>query len=220
LTGFQLAGGVNVAHDFKIPSFQVAGLGNGADKLTGLQMAGGINIITRDFMGVQTAILGNGTDKLSGLQMAGGINFANDFKTPSIQIAVLGNAVAGHDSQGLQVAGLANFGGITGIQVAGLANVVLGRSVVNTTKGLQLAGGINTHRGNFTGVQIAGLENGARNITGIQVAGIFNRADNMSGIQIGLINYCKRLKGIQIGVINIISETQAFPVLPIINASF
>ncbi|KAA8482914.1 hypothetical protein BDE36_1427 [Arcticibacter tournemirensis] len=71
---------------------------------------------------------------------------------------------------------------MTGLQASAVHNMVL-----DTAKGVQVAGFINHTEGPVRGIQVAGLHNYARKLQGIQI-GLVNMADTSEGASIGLVN--------------------------------
>jgi len=83
------------------------------------------------------------------------------------------------------------------------------------------AGAYNT--GHFTGLQLSGLGNYTVSGTGVQWAGLFNGAESFGGLQVAFVNYTKTLEGLQVGLINIITEGGdifGLPIFPIVNFDF
>lgn len=87
--------------------------------------------------------------------------------------------------------------------------------------------------GNFTGLQLGGVNTVGKEMKGAQFgvvnlintgvgfqAAAYNGAESFRGLQLGFVNYTKRLEGVQIGFVNIADNSQIYPVLPIVNFNF
>jgi len=81
-------------------------------------------------------------------------------------------------------------------------------------------GVVNMVKGDFSGMQLAGIYSDTKaNITGWQV-GMGNHAGYMKGLQLGFVNMADDMTGLQIGIVNIINSKTNWNVLPLINAKF
>ena len=105
-------------------------------------------------------------------------------------------------------------------------------SVSDTTSALQLNLIINQANEQFSGVQMAIINQSERsewlsigllNVTNERARGIqfgaVNSAMDMRGAQLGLVNYTELMTGIQLGIVNIIRESTV-KFFPIINFCF
>ncbi|MGJ7029885.1 carboxypeptidase-like regulatory domain-containing protein [Niabella hirudinis] len=147
----------------------------------------------------------------------------------SVQVGGLANIVGG-SVKGVQVGGLYNYAGdtVSGLQIGGLANA--DKSAVS---GLQIAGWYNETQA-FTGLQIAGIANNARNVQkGMQLAGLVNRTSVFQkGLQLsglvnitttmtqgtqvsGLVNRAKKMNGFQLGVVNLADTLRGVAIGPV-----
>lgn len=107
-------------------------------------------------------------------------------------------------------------GDFTGVRIPWFGFLAYNRVDGNFT-GIQL-GGVNHVKGNTTGVQL-GVINLTESAKGLQVGG-FNKSDYYKGLQLGLVNYADKLDGLQIGFVNIAGNSQVFEVLPLVNWNF
>ncbi len=176
--GFEVGGLANFESE-DVVGFQAAGLANAAlGSLTGFQTAGLVNSVGGDARFFQSAGLVNVSGGLLGGQTAGLGNLSLG-TTDGVQVGGLFNWSSG-EARGAQIAGLVNLAGrgMNGVQVAGVANwgtIVHGPqiSVVNISD-------------TVTGAQV-GVVNIARRVSGAQI-GVLNIAEDVDGMPLGLVS--------------------------------
>ncbi len=226
-------------------------------RITGLQLSlvnsDGGGDTTNQSVAIQFAAGWSNTQRMAGLELSGLANFGAEFK--GLQLSALHNLLEG-ESDALQITGIWNRqeGVLTGAQIAGAMNTAeqfrgvqisgLYNRIDNRlyaddadrfaspSCGLQLAGGVNTCSGSYTGVQLAGLgnlrcanEEAAKleaektHFTGLQAAGLYNYSPKVVGMQLGLVNRCYTLKGVQLGLLNMV-DGSPWKYMPVLNVRF
>ncbi len=195
--------------------FDVRGLAVGP-VLTGIQgTMAGVSV-----SGLATAV----EDRFFGVGVAGLAHFGRTGY--GVQAAIGANAF--QNFYGLQLGGMGNCASGGGIQLALGFNETddcfnLGDKFRNDGRtsewtGLQLAG-INNRACFLDGVQASLCYNYAFRCRGIQLAA-WNEADELYGIQVGLINEAHSGAGVQIGLFNFFGDGDGRLLLPVVNARF
>ena len=180
LTGFNLAGGLNITTETLVGA-ELAGVANivGADT-DGVLVGGGANIVGTKLRGLALGGVGNVVGSVDGVLLAGA---ANIIVTDAKLFALAGAAnVFGGRPEGLQLAGAFNWTprGFNGAQVAGGVNI----GVVDNS-GLALST-VNIHE-RFAGAQL----------------GVINIGGDVAGTQVGVVNIARSVVGAQVGVVNV-----------------
>lgn len=212
--------------------FQIAGLGNFAERPRGIQIAGLLNMAGSD---------------MKGLQVGGVYNYAVDFRGIQLSGLMLPLGVAGviavYEGTGDDDAGILDSASAELLALLALMSV----NYVHTGYGLQTGfingvseegsgaqlGGINVASGdswgqvgvvNFTDAPYV-LEVGVLNVDFVKdvsysaQVGVINYTDAGAGFQIGVMNWATGMYGLQIGLVNF-HESAQIPLLPIANWCF
>ncbi len=145
---------------------------------------------------------------------AGALYNVNLEITEGLQVAGLAN-YSGNGDNAVQFAGLANVNReLGGAQFAGISNLTLNGETSFQASGIfnysklskvQFAGVSNLTLSGNNAFQLAGILNYAEN-SNVQISGFMNIAKNISGLQLGLINISETNDGVPIGLFNIVKN--------------
>lgn len=177
-------------------------MGNGSGQLWGVSIAGLVSVSGKGIHGISVGGFASGAiENIYGVSIGGIFSGAENMYGISI-----GGLCSGGKQKmcGISIGG---FSGISGILDAD-EGVAYGISVC----------GLGNYYADMTGLQIAGVINGAKHLAGIQI-GCLNMTEDMRGLQIGVVNFAKSIHGIQIGAFNC-NGGKGIPFMPVLNAAF